>query len=111
MGFIKKSWKFIVGVIGFILGLIWFMNQGSSKKVKKLKEDIKDNESETKNVDVKIEDVKKKKNVTKKKIEEIGDKLKGVKKTKPKVSKKTANRAASDLKKRTKKKVITKKKK
>ena len=37
MKFLKESWKLIVGAIGFILGLVWFMNANSSKKVKKLK--------------------------------------------------------------------------
>ena len=37
MGFIKKSWKWIVGIIGFFIGLVWIMNTNSSKKVKKIK--------------------------------------------------------------------------
>ena len=44
MKFIKKSWKCIIGVIGFFVGLVWFMNTNSSKKVKKLKKNIKRNE-------------------------------------------------------------------
>ena len=104
MEFIKKSWKVIVGVIGFILGLVWFMNKGTSKKVKKLRKDIRDNEEKTRDVGEKIKDTKEKKQVTKKKIKDTGDKLNNIKKKKPKVRKKTASKAASDLKKRTKKK-------
>ena len=34
MEFLKKSWKWIVGFIGFFIGLVWMMNTNSSKKVK-----------------------------------------------------------------------------
>ena len=73
MGFIKKSWKVIVGVIGFILGLVWFMNKGTNKKVKKLRKDIRDNEENTRDVGEKIKDIKEKKRVTKKKIKDTRD--------------------------------------
>ena len=68
MEFLKKSWKWILGVIGFFIGLVWFMNANSSRKVKKIKKNIKSNEKKTKEVDKKIEDVKKKKKFIKRKI-------------------------------------------
>ena len=37
MEFLRKSWKWILGVIGFFIGLVWMMNTNSSKKVKKIK--------------------------------------------------------------------------
>ena len=54
MKFLKESWKWIVGTIGFIVGLVWFMNANSSRKVKKIKKDIKSNKKKTKEVDKKI---------------------------------------------------------
>ena len=68
MEFLKKSWKWILGVIGFFIGLVWMMNTNSSKKVKKIKRDIRSNENKTSEVDGKIKYIKKKKKVTKKKI-------------------------------------------
>ena len=78
MKFLKKSWKFIVGTLGLLIGLVWFMNANSNKKVKKLKKDIKSNEKKTKEVDKKIENVKKGKVVTKKKIAKTNQQLKNV---------------------------------
>ena len=103
MEFLKKSWKWILGVIGFFIGLVWMMNSHSSKKVKKLKKNIKSNKRKTKEVDKKIENVKKKKKVTKKKIEETDKELKELKTKKPVVKKKTSSQAASAIKKRLKK--------
>ena len=103
MEFLKKSWKWILGVIGFFIGLVWMMNSHSSKKVKKLKKNIKSNKRKTKEVDKKIENVKKKKKVTKKKIEETNKELKELKTKKPVVKKKTSSQAASAIKKRLKK--------
>ena len=57
MEFLKKSWKWVAGTIGFIVGLVWFMNANSNRKVKKLKKDIKSNEKKTKEVDKKIENI------------------------------------------------------
>ena len=68
MEFLKKSWKWIVGIIGFFIGLVWFMNANSSRKVKKIKKNIKTNEKKTKEVNKKIENIKNEKKVTKKKI-------------------------------------------
>ena len=68
MEFLRKSWKWILGFIGFFIGLVWMMNSHTDKKVKKLKKNIKSNKKKTKEVDKKIENVKKKKKVTKKKI-------------------------------------------
>jgi septal ring factor EnvC (AmiA/AmiB activator) len=104
MKFLKESWKFIVGVFAFLLGLIWFMNSNSNKKVKKLKKNIKSNEKKTKEVDKKIETIKKEKVVTKKKISKTNQQIKNVKKKKPVVKKKTANNAATSVKNRLKKK-------
>ena len=97
MEFLRKSWKWILGVIGFFIGLVWMMNTNSSKKVKKIKKDIKSNEKKTKEVDKKIENVKKKKKDTKKKITKTNQDLKNIKKKKPKVKKKNGKQAANSL--------------
>ncbi len=103
MEFLKKSWKWIAGIIGFFIGLVWFMNANSSKKVKKIKKNIKSNEKKTKEVDKKIEKVKKEKKVTKKKIAKTNQQLKNVRKKKPKVKKRTGKQSATSLKNRIKK--------
>jgi len=103
MEFLKKSWKFIVGVIGFFIGLVWFMNANSNRKVKKIKKNIKSNEKKTKEVNKKIENVKKEKEVTKKKIAKTNQQLKNVKKKKPTVKKRTGKQSAKALKDRLKK--------
>ena len=104
MKFLKESWKLIVGAIGFILGLVWFMNANSSKKVKKLKKDIKTNEKKTKAVDKKIDDIKKKKTTTKKKVAKTNQQIKNVRKKKPVVKKKTGDKATKSIKDRINKK-------
>ena len=76
MEFLKKSWKWIAGIIGFFIGLVWFMNSNSNRKVKKIKKNIKSNEKKTKEVDKKIENIKKEKKVTKGKISETNKELK-----------------------------------
>ena len=103
MEFIKKSWKFIVGVLGFIIGLVWFMNANSNRKVKKIKKNIKGNEKKTKEVQKKIKNIKKEKKVTKKKISETDKRLKQIRNKKPVVKKKTGKDARTSLKKRLKK--------
>ena len=100
MEFIKKSWKFIVGVLGFILGLVWFMNANSNRKVKKIK---KSNENKTKEVKKKVRKIKEDKKVTKKKISETAKQLKEIRNKKPVVKKKTGKDARASLKKRLKK--------
>ena len=97
MEFLKKSWKWIAGIIGFFIGLVWFMNANSSRKVKKIKKNIKGNEKKTKEVDKKIENIKKEKKVTKKKIANTNKKLKKIRNKKPKVKKRTAKQAAQSL--------------
>ena len=103
MEFLKKSWKWILGVIGFFIGLVWMMNTNSSKKVKKIKKDIRSNENKTSEVEGKIKYIKKKKKVTKKKIADTNQELKNIKKKKPKVKKKNGKQAANALKNRLKK--------
>jgi septal ring factor EnvC (AmiA/AmiB activator) len=104
MEFIKKSWKWIIGVIGFFVGLVWFMNSNSSKKVKKLKKNIKRNEKKTKEVEKKINTVKKEKQVTKKKISNVNKKLKDVNNSNPiTIKKKSGKDAAKSLRNRLKK--------
>ena len=103
MEFLKKSWKWIVGVIGFFIGLVWFMNANSSRKVKKIKKNIKTNEKKTKEVNKKIENIKKEKKVTKKKITKTNEELKKIKKKKPVVKKKSGKEATNSLKNRLKK--------
>ena len=94
MEFLKKSWKVILGVIGFFIGLVWMMNSNSSKKVKKIKKDIRGNENKTSEVDGKLKYIKK---------AETNKKLKDSNNKKPKVKKKTAKQAAQSLKDRLKK--------
>ena len=48
MEFLKKSWKWVVGIIGFFIGLVWMMNTNSNKKVKRIKKGIKSNKRKTK---------------------------------------------------------------
>ena len=103
MGFIKKSWKWIVGIIGFFIGLVWMMNTNSSKKVKKIKRDIRSNENKTSEVDGKIKYIKKKKKKTKKNIATTNQELKNIKKKKPKVKKKSGKQATNAIKNRLKK--------
>ena len=103
MGFIKKSWKIIVGIIGFFIGLVWIMNTNSSKKVKKIKRNIRSNENKTSEVDGKIKYIKKKKKVTKKKIADTNQDLKDIKKKKHKVKKKSGKQATKAIKDRLKK--------
>jgi len=103
MEFLKKSWKWVVGIIGFFIGLVWMFNANSSRKVKKIKKNIRGNENKTSEVDGKIKYVKKKKKVTKKKIEETDKELKKLKTKKPKVKKKTPKQATKSLKNRLKK--------
>ena len=79
MEFLKKSWKWIVGFIGFFIGLVWMMNTNSSKKVKSIKKNIKSNEKKTK------------------------EELKKIKKKKPVVKKKSGKEATNSLKNRLKK--------
>ena len=103
MEFLKKSWKWIAGIIGFFIGLVWFMNANSSRKVKKIKKNIKTNEKKTKEVNKKIENIKKEKKVTKKKITKTNEELKKIKKKKPVVKKKSGKEATNSLKNRLKK--------
>ena len=103
MEFLKKSWKWIVGAIGFFIGLVWFMNSNSSRKVKKIKKKIKTNEKKTKEADKKIENIKNEKKVTKKKIANTNKELKKIKKKKPKAKKKTGKQASNSLRNRLKK--------
>lgn len=103
MEFLKKSWKWILGVIGFFIGLVWMMNTNSSKKVKKIKRNIRSNENKTSEVDGKIKYIKKKKKVIKKKIADINQELKNIKKKKPKVKKKSGKQAINSLRNRLKK--------
>ena len=103
MEFLKKSWKFIVGIIGFLIGLVWVMNANSNKKVKRIKKNIKTNEKKTKEVEKKITQVKKDKEVTKKKISQTNKKIQQVKKKKPVIKKKTGKDAVSSIKKRIRK--------
>ena len=103
MEFLRKSWKWILGFIGFFVGLVWMMNANSSKKVKKIKKNIKSNEKKTKEVNKNIENVKKKKKKTKKNITTTNQELKKIKKKKPVVKKKSGKQATNALKNRLKK--------
>ena len=103
MEFLKKSWKWIAGVIGFFISLVWFMNANSSRKVKKIKKNIKSNEKNTKEVNKKIENNKNEKKVTKKKINKTNQELKKLKKKKPVIKKKSGKEATNSLKNRLKK--------
>ena len=103
MEFLKKSWKWILGFIGFFVGLVWMMNTNSSKKVKKIKKNIRSNENKTSEVDGKIKYIKKKKKKTKKNIATTNQQLKNVKKKKPKVKKRSGKKSAKALRNRLKK--------
>tara|TARA_R110001583_G_scaffold50946_1_gene159033 strand:- start:1432 stop:1749 length:318 start_codon:yes stop_codon:yes gene_type:complete len=103
MEFLRKSWKWVLGFVGFFVGLVWMMNANSSRKVKKIKKNIKSNENKTSEVDGKIKYVKKKKKVTKKKISTTNQELKNIKKKKPKVKKRTGKQAKTSIKNRLKK--------
>ena len=103
MEFLKKSWKWVLGVIGFFIGLVWMFNANSSRKVKKIKKNIRGNKNKTSEVDGKIKYVKKKKKVTKKKIADTDKELKELKTKKPKVKKKTGKQATKAIKGRLKK--------
>ena len=102
MEYIKKCWKWIVGIIGFFVGLVWFMNANSNRKVKKIKKNIKSNEKKTKDIDRKIENIKKEKKSTKKNIVRTNQQLKHIKKKKPKIKKRTGKQAKNSLKNRLK---------
>ena len=103
MEFLKKSWKWVLGVIGFFIGLVWMFNTNSSRKVKKIKKNIRSNENKTSEVDGKIKYIKKKKKKTKKNIATTNQELKNIKKKKPKIKKKSGKQAANSLKNRLKK--------
>ena len=104
MKYIKEFWKWILGTIAFFVGLVWFMNSNSSKKVRKIKKSIKDNKNKTKEVDRHIENIQKEKQITKKKIKKISQDLKKIKKKKPKFKKRTGKQATNALTNRLKKK-------
>jgi len=103
MEFLKKSWKWVVGIIGFFIGLVWMMNTNSNKKVKRIKKDIKSNKRKTKKVNRKIKEVKKEKKKVKKKITTTNQELKNVRKKKPKVKKRTGKQSSNALKNRIRK--------
>ena len=100
--FFKKAWKYILGFIGFFVGLVWFLNSNSNRKVQKIKDQIKDNEGDTKVINKEIEHTVKTKEQIKKDIKSVDEKLKKVNNKKPKVKRKTGKQAAEDLKKRLK---------
>ena len=100
--FFKKSWKYILGFVGFFVSLVWFLNSNSSRKARKIKDQIKDNEGDTKVIKKEIEHTVKTKEQIKKNIKSTDKKLKEVNSKKPKVKRKTGKQAAEDLKKRLK---------
>tara|TARA_R110002051_G_scaffold200246_1_gene267168 strand:- start:6147 stop:6458 length:312 start_codon:yes stop_codon:yes gene_type:complete len=100
--FFKKGWKYILGVIGFFVGLVWFLNSNSNRKVKKIKDEIKDNEGDTKVVKSKIERVVKDKEEIKKEIKKTSTQINTTSKKKPIVKRKTGKQATKDLKRRLK---------
>ena len=104
MEFLRKSWKWVLGFIGFFVGLVWMVNANSSRKVKKIKKNIRSNENKTSEVDGKIKYIKKKKKKTKKNIATTNQQLKNVKKKKPKVKKRSGKKSAKALRNRLKKK-------
>jgi len=100
--FFKKSWKYILAFVGFFVSLVWFLNSNSSRKARKIKDQIKDNEGDTKVIKKEIEHTVKSKEQIKKNIKSTDKKLKEVNSKKPKVKRKTGKQAAEDLKKRLK---------
>jgi len=103
MEFLRKSWKWVLGFIGFFVGLVWMVNANSSRKVKKIKKNIRSNENKTSEVDGKIKYIKKKKKVVKKKISDTNNEIRDVKNKKPKVKKNNGKQATNALKGRLKK--------
>tara|TARA_R110002110_G_scaffold178210_9_gene383128 strand:+ start:1907 stop:2221 length:315 start_codon:yes stop_codon:yes gene_type:complete len=104
MKFIKKFWKYILGTIGFFIGLVWFMGKNTTRKVKRIKKDIKTNEKNTKEVDKKIKHIKEDKKTTKKEIKTTNKKIKSLKNKKPVIKKRTGKEAKLSIRKRLKKK-------
>ena len=100
--FFKKSWKYILGFVGFFVSLVWFLNSNSSRKARKIKDQIKDNEGDTKVIKKENEHTVKTKEQIKKNIKSTDKKLKEVNSKKPKVKRKSGKQAAEDLKKRLK---------
>lgn len=103
MEFLRKSSKWVLGFIGFFVGLVWMVNANSSRKVKKIKKNIRSNENKTSEVDGKIKYIKKKKKVVKKKISDTNNEIRDVKNKKPKVKKNNGKQATNALKGRLKK--------
>ena len=103
MEFLKKSWKWVLGVIGFFIGLVWMFNANSSRKVKKIKKNIRRNENKTSEVDGKLKYIKKRKKVTKKKISDTNQQIERIKKKKPKVKKRNGKQSKKALRDRLKK--------
>ena len=95
-----KTWKYL-GFIGSLLDSV-FLNSNSNRKVRKIKDQIKDNEGDTKVIKKEIEHTVKTKEEIKKNIKSTDKKLKEVNSKKPKVKRKTGKQAAEDLKKRLK---------
>lgn len=100
--FFKKSWKYILGFIGFFAGLVWFLNSNSKRKVDKIKDEIKDNEGDTKVIKKEIEHTVKTKEKIKNQIEKIEKDLEDAKNKKPNIKRKTGEEAVKDLKDRLK---------
>ena len=103
MEFLRKSSKWVLGFIGFFVGLVWMVNANSSRKVKKIKKNIRSNENKTSEVDGKIKYIKKKKKVVKKKISDTNNEIRDVKNKKPKVKNNNGKQATNALKGRLKK--------
>ncbi len=100
--FFKKTWKYILGFIGFFVGLVWFLNSNSDRKARKLKDKIKDNEGDGKAIKKEIEHTVKTKEQIEKEIKSTKEKIDKVDNKKPKVKKKSGKQATEDLKKRIK---------
>jgi len=74
-----KIWKLIIGFLGLVGGL-FAMNAGKSKKVKELKKVIKENKKQEKKVEKEIEVLEKTKAASKKEVGNLKRKLTNSKK-------------------------------
>tara|TARA_Y100000310_G_scaffold101763_1_gene99880 strand:+ start:1973 stop:2287 length:315 start_codon:yes stop_codon:yes gene_type:complete len=96
-----KFIKWILGLLAGIGGIIaLFVGNKSNEKVKELKDDIKDNEKKTKDIDSKLKDVKETSDKLKKNLEKEKSDLKELEKEKESINpeKKSADKAHSRLK-------------
>ena len=97
----KSLWKYIVGFFSFVGGILtlFFLNSKKTKKVKELKDKIKNAEQKVKKVDSKIKSAEKKGKQIKKSIKSKKEDLKKIKNKKFKKKDVSVKDASNFLKK------------